>query len=380
VRVAAWTPEPKGVTPGQRFRIEQWEAILRSHGLDLVYHPFLDSRTAALLKSSGRSPAKAVRLLQLLLQRVRLAASIDCDLVFVFRESALLGPAIAERILKRRAIPYVYDFDDSVWIRYRSPANSFWSYLRCPGKTATSCRLAAHVLAGNETLAGYARAHGRLVSVVPTTIDTDLYRPTAARGQGMIVIGWSGSYSTGPYLELVRPVLQRLARRFSFRIVTIGAREFRVDGVEVDVRPWRAESEVSDINQFDIGIMPLPDARWEQGKCGLKALQYMALSIPTVASPVGVNRDIIAHGENGLLAATQEEWEAALGRLVADAALRRTLGRAGRDTVERSYSARVHAPRVAALLCEVVALSGKRQAGADRTGRSTTARTHRFRT
>jgi glycosyltransferase involved in cell wall biosynthesis len=363
VRVAVWTPESKGVTPGQRFRIEQWEALLRSQGFQIAYHPFLDPFTAALLKTPGRPLTKAVRLLQQLMRRVRLAAeSIDCDVVYVFRETALLGPAIAERMLARRHIPYVYDFDDSVWIRYRSPANSFWSYLRCPGKTATSCRLAAHVLAGNETLAAYARVHNGLVSVVPTTIDTDLYRPATASLSGKMVIGWSGSYSTGAYLEFVRPVLKRLAERFAFRVVTIGAREFHLEGIEVDVRPWHAASEVADINQFDIGIMPLPDALWERGKCGLKALQYMALSVPAVASPVGVNREIIAHGVNGLLAGTQDEWEAALGRLLADTALRRRLGEAGRATVERSYSARVHAPRVASLLREVVSAAGAHQA------------------
>jgi len=374
--VAVLTPEAKGVTPGQRFRIEQWDALLRSRGLELTYHPFLDSQTATLLKNPGRTPAKALHLLRLLLRRLRLAtSSMECDVAYVFRETALLGPALVERMLKRRRIPYVYDFDDSVWIRYRSPANSFWSYLRCPGKTATSCRLADHVLAGNETLAGYARAHNSRVSVVPTTIDTERFRPGPARSSGTLVIGWTGSYSTGPYLELVRPVLQRLARRFAFRVITIGAREFRLDGVDVDVRPWRAESEADDVRQFDIGIMPLPDALWERGKCGLKALQYMSLSIPAVASPVGVNREIIAHGDNGLLASTQEEWEAGLARLLADAALRRRLGEAGRITVERSYSARVHAPRVASVLGEVAAASGPRQARSDIAAeRSTTAR------
>jgi glycosyltransferase involved in cell wall biosynthesis len=139
-------------------------------------------------------------------------------------------------------------------------------------------------------------------------------------------------------------VFQRLARRFSFRVVVVGAREFQVEGVDVEVRPWRAETEVTDIGQFDIGVMPLPDSTWERGKCGLKALQYMALGIPAVVSAVGVNRSLVANGD---------DWERALGHLLADASLRRQLGQAGRLTVERDFSARVHAPRVASVFRRV---------------------------
>jgi hypothetical protein len=115
----------------------------------------------------------------------------------------------------------------------------------------------------------------------------------------------------------------------------------------MEVRPWKKETELTNLGEFDVGVMPLPDAAWERGKCGLKALQYMALGIPAVVSPVGINTSIVRHGENGLLASSEAEWENALASLVSDAALRRRLGRAGRETVERSYSARVHAPRVA---------------------------------
>ena len=314
MRVAVWTPESRGVTPGQRFRIEQWEPFLRSQGFDLTYFPFLDGNTATLLKGGGHPLAKAVRLTSLLVRRLRQATGMTaCDLVYVFRETALLGPALAERILRRRRLPYVYDFDDSVWIRYRSPANSFWSYLRCPGKTATTCRLSHHVMAGNDTLADYARQFAPGVSVVPTTIDTDLYVPPPAKSEPGMVIGWSGSYSTGPYLELLRAVFQRLARRFRFRVVVVGAREYRVDGVEVEVRHWRMESELTDLGEFDVGVMPLPDAAWERGKCALKALQYMALAIPAVVSPVGVNRRIVIHGENGLSQARKLSGRPPLG-------------------------------------------------------------------
>jgi glycosyltransferase involved in cell wall biosynthesis len=230
-----------------------------------------------------------------------------------------------------------------------SPANPLFSWLRFPGKTAVLCRLARQVLAGNAFLASYARRFNPRVSVVPTTIDTDRYSPSLRRPGSVPVIGWTGSYSTARYLEALRPVLQRLGRRHEFRVVVVGAPGLAADGVEVEARPWRSASEVSDLADIDIGVMPLDDTEWERGKCGLKALQYMALGIPAVASPVGVNVEIVRDGENGLLAASDEEWERALERLLADAGLRRRLGDAGRATVESGYSARVHAPRVAAV-------------------------------
>ena len=121
-------------------------------------------------------------------------------------------------------------------------------------------------------------------------------------------------------------------------------------GVEVECRPWRSETEVQDLSEIDVGIMPLADTRWERGKCGLKALQYMALGIPPVVSPVGVNAEIVSHGENGLVARSDAEWEEAFDRLLTDTNMRRRLGARARETVERSYSAAVHAPRVAQIL------------------------------
>jgi hypothetical protein len=161
------------------------------------------------------------------------------------------------------------------------------------------------------------------------------------------VIGWTGSFSTEKYLDLVRPALERLRRRRPFRMVVVGGGAFRAEGVEVEHRPWRAQTETSDLGDLDIGLMPLPDAEWERGKCGLKALQYMALGLPVVVSPVGVNAEIVRDGESGVLARTEREWEEALERLLADADLRRRMGREGRATVERAYSAAVVAPRVA---------------------------------
>lgn len=348
MRVLAWIPQEVDTSPGQRFRIEQWDPYLRREGIEIVYSPFSDARLGTVLKQRGRFGAKAWGVGRSLARRLREAwRAARFDLVYVFREGALLGPALAERILSWSGVPYVFDFDDAVWTRYVSPANSYFSYLRFPGKTAMLCREARYVMAGNLYLRDYAARFNSHVSIVPTTIDTEKYWPLPERAPSRPVIGWTGSYSSEQYLEIVRPVLERLRRRIDFRMVVIGGSAFQAGGVEVEHRLWRSATETVDLADLDIGLMPLPDAEWERGKCGLKVLQYMALGIPVVASPVGVNAEIVADGSNGYLARNADEWERALELLLLDGSLRQRLGREGRVTVENGYSAALVAPRVA---------------------------------
>lgn len=355
MNVIAWVTQPKGISPGQRFRIEQWEPRLRDEGVALSFSPFLTEDATACLYAAGNVTRKARALTRALFARIREATTVSPrDVVYLFREGSLMGPALAERILARRGVPMVFDFDDAVWIRYRSPANSYFSYLRFPGKTASLCRISAEVMAGNRYLANWALGHNRSVTVVPTTIDTDRHRPAPEHPARLPTLGWTGSYSTAPYLSRLRDVLPRLRARHEFRVLTIGAPAFAVEGIEIECRPWRAETEIEDLWDLDIGVMPLPDEPWERGKCGLKILQYMALGLPSVASPVGANSDIVAHGANGLLASTSDEWFFALDSLLSDGALGRALGAAGRRTVENGYSAARQVPRVAAILRRAV--------------------------
>ena len=249
----------------------------------------------------------------------------------------------------------IFDFDDAVFVAYVSPSNGYLSYLKFPAKTKTICRLATHVIAGNPYLADYARQTNDNVSIVPTTIDTDKYEVLPRKENELPVIGWSGSFSTVQHLDSLAGALRRLARKENFRLLVIGTPVYKIDGVDVEALPWRSATEVSDLRQIDIGIMPLPDEAWSRGKCGLKALQYMALGIPTVCSPVGVNSEIIQDSVNGFLAGTEDEWVAKLTQLLNDSKLRARLGAAGRETVETKYSAAVQAPRVYEILHSVVA-------------------------
>lgn len=348
MRVLAMVPSIYDTSPGQRFRIEQWEPILRESGVEITYAPFETEELRSVLYSGGKIVEKIGGVIRSMKRRSdELRSLSNFDLVYLFREAALLGPPWFERKIARFGVPLVFDFDDAIFFLYKSPSNGYLSYLKFPGKAAEICRLSAHVMAGNEFLADYARANNENVTIIPTTIDTDKYDfVERADDPEIVTIGWSGSFSTIQHLDTIRGVLQDLAKTENFRLLVIGTPQCKIPGVDVEAIQWRSKTEIDDLRPIDIGLMPLPDDNWSKGKCGLKALQYMALGIPAICSPVGVNSTIIEDGENGFLAGNVEEWVEKIKLLIHSHELRRKLGRAGRATVEREYSARVVAPKV----------------------------------
>ena len=356
MHVLALMPALYDTSPGQRYRLEQWEPLLRERGVEITYAPFEDEELHALLYKPGLLGKKLQLVTRGLNRRLSLVRKVkDYDLVYILREAALLGPPIFEKLIHQRGVPIVFDFDDAVFVSYRSPSNGYLSYLKFASKTKTICRLASHVMVGNPYLAEYARQVNDRVTVIPTTIDTEKYRvPPRAEKAGPPVIGWTGSYSTVQHLDTLRGALKKLAERESFRLRVIGTPSYECAPIEVEARQWRADSELEDLSAIDIGMMPLPDDKWSKGKCGLKALQFMALGIPTICSPVGVNTDIIQDDVNGFIAGTEDEWVEKLSRLLRSAELRQRLGQAGRATVEQKYSAITQTPRVYEIFNSVI--------------------------
>jgi glycosyltransferase involved in cell wall biosynthesis len=345
-------PYPLGTAPAQRYRIEQWSPYLRDLGIEVTFQPFATPSLARALYARGRWAAKAAGMVRGVLKRFSEALrATDYDAVLLQREASLIGPAWSERLLHARQPAIVYDFDDAIYLPYVSPTNRYLSYLKFPWKTRALCRMASAVIAGNGHLAEYASRYNDRVFVVPSTVSLREYQPRPAPSRDRVpVVGWTGSHSSVPYLSLVRGALQELRRRRPFRFLVIGVEGFEIPGVEVECRPWSAASEVRDLWDMDVGIMPLPDEPWARGKCGMKAIQYMGIGIPAVVSPVGANRDIVQNGVTGFHAATDAEWVGRLDVLLGDAALRERLGAAARQSVSDLYSAEAHVPRVAEIL------------------------------
>ncbi len=355
MKILAIVPYLTGVSPGQRYRIEQWAPFLARQGVRLEFAPFECANLNQRLYQPGQFGRKGRLIVQAMARRARLLSQVQhYDAVYIYREAALLGPEVFEKLLAAR-VPLVYDFDDAIYLPASSQANEKLAFLKSPAKVARICTLATRVIAGNKYLANWAKMHNPNVSVVPSTIDLGLYNyekfgPNArASKTGPPLIGWSGSTTTIPHLNTIRGALQKLARIEPFLFRFIGPSDWSLEGVEVQNVRWKASTEALDLSALDVGLMPLPDEPWTRGKCGMKALQYMALGIATVASPVGVNKDIIRYGDNGFLASTEDEWLQVLATLLRDKAARARVGEAGRRTVEAEFSAQVQAPRVAEL-------------------------------
>jgi glycosyltransferase involved in cell wall biosynthesis len=279
------------------------------------------------------------------------------DLVVIHREAFPFFTPAVERLVFARNRNVVYSFDDAVYAGHgesSSLRHPLLYRLKYSSGVNEVIARSVHVMAGNEVLASHARQFNDAVSIFPTVVDLDHYTllPKAQDGDKAVTIGWSGYSSTAPYVAAIEAPLRRLAVDHPGRVrfLCIGAPDMKLDLPDFEALPFRLESVVEDLRKIDIGLMPMPDTPWTRGKCSFKAIQYMALGIPTIASPVGMNNDLIQHNENGLFASGPEEWYQSISRLVADAPLRSSLGMAGRATVAQGYSLQIWGPRLVSLL------------------------------
>jgi glycosyltransferase involved in cell wall biosynthesis len=261
--------------------------------------------------------------------------------LYVFEHQAFpYIPTFLERIAKRLNPNMLLEFDDAI----------FLSFLH-GSKIPKLIKMSKHIIVGNHFLKDYVIQFNPNVSVIPTVVDIERYKlKEDYRTQGLVNIGWVGLAYNLPYLKQLEETFQKLKSEVGdFLFTVICSKGLEMDGVKTDFKPWNYDDEAKNIGTFDIGIMPLADDEWAKGKCGLKVLQYMACGVPVVASPVGVNREIIRDGENGFLAAKEDEWVDKLTLLLTDETLRRSLGQKGRKTVEDHYSLKRWGPKVARL-------------------------------
>ena len=358
-RLLVLANKSEGLAPGQRYRFEQWAPRLeRDHGIALDLLPFESPALTDLLYEAGHRAAKARWIIYDLLRRIdAVRAAKNYDAVVVYREAALLGPAVIERLLGWTGRPIIYDFDDAIWSSRQERLNGLFARLRFVGKTKSLCRLASAVTVGNGYLADYARKHSPSVHIIPSSIELDDYPLVEEPDEeGKFVVCWTGSASTLVHLETARDALEQLATRVPLVVKVICSKppERPFAGAETRFVPWRAQGEAQEVGDCHVGIMPLPDNEVTRGKCAMKALQYMATGRPAVISPVGANVEVVKHGENGFLAGSTEEFVTALLELARNQDLRKRMGLAGRETVERSFSAVVASSKFADVARAVV--------------------------
>lgn len=350
-----------------RYRLTQFVEPLAERGISVHVRPFLDSSLFAALYKRNQMPRVALGLLGSALLRMNdTLAARSADVVFVQREAMLFGPPIIEwlstRLGKR---PMVLDLDDATYVSYTSPTyGRIGSWLKWFKKTDELIGWARVVTCGNRSIAEYVESKGGRARVIPTVVDTERFRPSVARGSGgaPLVLGWIGTHSTFPYLESIFPALQELARTHAFKLKVIGAgrSEIKLPGVEIESLDWKLEREIDDFQSFDIGLYPINAAlyadQWAAGKSGFKAIQYMAVGIPYVATPVGACAEIGEDGATHFLASTPDEWRARLELLLTDEERRKAMGEAGRRHALQHYTVPQQADKLAAALHEAASL------------------------
>lgn len=330
-------------SPAQRFRFEQFLDYFEANGFHCEHSHIISGKDDKYLYRKGAYVQKFRILLKALYRRLKdVSRANDFDIVFIQREAFLLGSTYFERQFSKSKAKLIYDFDDSIWLNDTSDANKKLSWLKYPGKIDKIISISDMVFAGNKYLANYASYYNKNIKVVPTTIDTSEYqRNLNSRNKDKkVCVGWTGSITTIKHFEYALPFLRKLKEKYGDKVVVkvIGDKNYVNDELSIKGQGWNKENEINELSSFDIGIMPLPDDEWSKGKCGLKGLQYMALEIPAIMSPVGVNSEIIKDGVNGFLAKNEQEWFEKLSILIDNPILRENMGKEARKTVVGHYS------------------------------------------
>lgn len=332
-----------------RYRIMQYIEGLKD--LDIYVHCSFLLDEAYLTQTYAGSAPSIVSLIRLYLSRAfELTRSNEYDVAIIQGELLPLLPASIERLLLR--LPYIYDFDDAYYLKYRSGRFERLKWI-LGNKFDDVIKNAAAVNAGSVELVQYANKFNKNVSYTPTVVDLAKYFPNPLFRSRVFTIGWIGSPSTVQYLKEVVNPLAELAKEGAVRLVVIGGAAPEIDNVVVENLPWSQYNEVELISSFDVGIMPLRDDEWSRGKCGFKLIQYMACGVPVIASAVGANNNVVS-ADCGYLVRTDSEWLAALRAFRDNPLGRRLAGEAGRARVGMFFNPKIILPKIAETIKSIV--------------------------
>lgn len=353
-RVLILCPYPLGISPSQRFRFEQYLESLRERGVEIDVHSFLDLDTMRIVYQPGQLAKKALGAISGFVRRLLILPRVfGYDYIFIHREATPFGPPFVEAILFILGRSVIFDFDDAIFISKISKVNRIVGFAKWPSKVRFITQHSKKVTVCNNYLVDWARQYNQHAVLLPTTIDLNYHKPKAKSSLAMrrVVVGWTGTHSTMGYLDLVREAIQDLQARYDF--------EFRVI---CDVDPkfpelknycfikWSFESEIDDLGSIDIGLMPVPEGEWEQGKVGFKAIQYSGVAAVPVVSSTGSGNEVVLHGKTGLVVDNDKaSWVNALSSLLDDPSRLEGMGHAAREHIDSHYSVRSQVAKYLAL-------------------------------
>jgi len=346
----------------ERYRVYQFIPYLERAGYVTEVRPFATRWLFRALQTRGRLGRKLLHTAFCAGRRFAdLAGVRGYDLVMIAREAFPFFTPLVESVVLWLQSRVVFNFDDAIYVGHHDTSQMPHPLLhrfKHSARVSEVVRRSAHVIAGSETLAQYARQYNPRVTTIPTVVDLNQYTyilPKLGK-EWPLTIGWWGSPSTSAYLNLVVPALRKLCEAHPGRVQFLfgGDATYKTDLPNARVIPFSLQTEVEELGKMDVGLMPMPDTPWTRGKCAFKAIQYMARGIPTVVSPVGMATDVVQHAVNGFWARDEEEWFVCLDRLIRDEDLRRRFSLAARKTIEEKYSLQIWGPRLPALFDEIL--------------------------
>jgi L-malate glycosyltransferase len=362
LRMLVICPYPQGVAAGQRLKYEQYFDDWRASGYEIDVSPFMNDPLWRVAYVRGHILTKFFGLLLGYVRRVRDLFRVGSyDVVFIHMWVTPFGTALFERLTRALTRRLIFDVEDNVLVGLTLPdsvePNPIKRLLKGQQKARFLIQTADYVISSSPFLNDFCMEINRKKKCVyiSSSVDTDCFVPLEKPGgDRLLTIGWTGTFSSQIYLDLLRETFQRLAQRVPYKLRVIGNFQYELDGVDLEVVQWSKEREVKDLQAIDIGVYPLPIDDWVLGKSGLKAIQYMAFGLPIVATEVGTTPLLITNEVNGLLVKTDEEWLEALERLLKDASLRAGLGKAARESAVANYSTKAIAGQYRRVLNDVM--------------------------
>ena len=322
-----------------RLRSYQYFTYLEKDGCDIQVYPLFDDEY---LKNLYQGKKPVLKIISAYIARFwQLRKITKTDIIFIEKELFPYLPAFVEQMLNFLGFNYIVDYDDAIFHNYDLSSNT-WMRRLLSKKIDRVMASSKTVIAGNSYLASRAiEAGAKKIEVIPTVIESHRYQKKEFNySNEPIIIGWIGSPSTLKYLDPLLSVFKRLAENYHMQVHIIGAASYKVDLPNSIVKyiDWEEQTEAIQIEKFDIGIMPLSETPWAKGKCAYKLIQYMASGLPVIASPVGMNKEVVLDGENGFLANTDEQWYTSIEKYILNMNLRKEHGQKGYELVQNKFT------------------------------------------
>ena len=339
-------PYPRFVTPSQRFRFEHYLPDLEKKGISYTYKTFIGIDDYKTMFQPGNSVKKTFIVLKGFAKRTLTLFTLrKYQFIYIHREASLLGPPVFEwiiaKILRKKII---YDFDDAIWIPLSSDANPIAAKIKCNWKVSKICTWSTIVTVGNQFLANYAKQYCRDTRIIPTVVDTqNVHNKNKNQEETPLTIGWTGTFTNFIHLPLATNAIKKLQDKYKFDFLIIADKDPELKDIAYSYKAWNKETEINDLLQMHIGIMPLISTDVQLGKCAFKAIQYMSLGMPAVVSPIGANCEVVDDRTNGYWADNEQQWYDALEKLIIDKDLRYKMGAAAKETIAKKYSVKATA-------------------------------------